>query len=292
MLKTFDFLKQNLKDVSINKENLVFENTKTLVAQKFIVNDVHVIKNEGKIIAVGFEINTENDNKKFHNNLKNGFPFFSFSYNKDGRFDFYNSDGVFISITEIEFINQLKVSYPALKTENDLIIEQLNEELEQKSSEIKMLRLTIEDLKESVNSYKLDNEHLNKELKGALLLIEEDVLKSFSKNRFKSKLKKAASTFFNLESKINTSEVYYGRDPSDKYNKTISVENSTVKRFITQYRGDWYLKVECFSYNTELGYELMENTLFAKFNSTENKFEKISFEQGKSILVWVVLSNL
>lgn len=292
MLKTFDFLKQNLRGISINKENLVFENTKTRLAQKFIVNDVYVIKNEGKIIAVGFEINTENDDKKFHDNLKNGFPFFSFSYVENGRFDFYNADGVFISNKEIEFTNQLKDSFPALKTENDLIIEQLNKVLEQKSSEIKKLILTVEDLNESVRSCKFNNEHLNTELKSALLLIEEDVLKSFSKIRFKSKLKKAASTFFNLESKINTSEVYYGRGTSDKYNKTISVENSILKRFITQYRGDWYLKVECYTYNSELGYELLDSTLFAKYNIIENQFEKIPFEQGKSILVWVGLNNL
>ncbi len=291
MLKTFDFLKQNLRGISINKENLVFENTKTRLAQKFIVNDVYVIKNEGTIIAVGFEINTENDNKKFHDNLINGFPFFSFSYAENGRFDFYNADGVFISNKEIEFINQLKDTYPALKTENDLIIEQLNNEHEQKSSEIKMLRLTIEELKESVSLYKIENEHLNKELKGSLLLIEEDVLKSFSKFRFKSKFKKAASTFFNLESKINTSEVYYGIGTSDRYNKIISVENSTIKRFITQYRGEWYLKVECYTYNSELGYELLESTLFARYNIIENQFEKIPFEQCKSILVWVGLNN-
>lgn len=292
MLKTFDFLKQNLRGISINKENLVFENTKTRLAQKFIVNDVYVIKNEGKIIAVGFEVNTENDNKEFHDNLKNGFPFFSFTYTENGRFDFYNADGVFISNMEIEFTNQLKDSFPALKTESDLLIEQLNKELEQKSSEIKMLRLTIEELRESVSSYKIDNEHLNKELKGALLLIEEDVLKSFSKIRFKSKFKKAASTFFNLESKINTSVVCYGRGTSDKYNKTISIENSSIKRFITQYRGDWYLKVECYTFNSELGYELLDSTLFAKYNIIENQFEKIHFDQGKSILVWVVLNNL
>lgn len=292
MLKKFDFLKQNLKDISINKENLVFENTKTLVSQKCIVNDVHVIKNEGKVIAVGFEINNENDNKKFHDNLKNGFPFFSFSYVENGRFDFYNADGIFISNMEIEFTNQLKDSFPALKTESDLIIEQLKKELEQKSSEIKMLRLTIEELNESVRSCKFNNEHLNTELKSALLTIEEDVIESFSKIRIKSKLKKAVSTFFNLESKINTSDVYYGRGTSDKYNKTDSIENSTIKRFITKYRCDWYLKVECYTYNSELGYELLDSTLFAKYNIIENQFEKIPFEQGKSIFVWVGLNNL
>jgi hypothetical protein len=286
MKEIIQLLINNLNGADSMPTDLEYQNTGFNIAQTCVIPDVELISQNNEIVAFCLKTNSEVEDQEFQKKIGEGIPYYSINLNSQNQLFFNDDNGDKIEGDVKEFTKRLKKSFPKLKLDSEILIESLEEEINSKKS-------TIIDLEKNLNERTSTIEYNYKELKqkdDSLSQLKnyilEQIIHNFNGSRFKNKIKKSAINFFNPKSERNTSEVYFGRNAEDKYNKTLFIKNSETKRYICNYKNEWYLKIDCYTYFSDDGFSMVTDTKFAKYNSLSNEFEAISEATKIDFQVW------
>lgn len=289
MKEIIQYLIINLNEADSMLSDLKYQNTQSLVAQSFIISNVNLISQNNEIVAFCLKTNSELEDQDFQNKLRDGIPYYNINLNSKNQLFFNDDKGNEIEPNVKEFTKRLKKSFPKLKLESDILIESLSEEVNFKTKKIDDLNDKLDKLTRTIE----ENDKELDEKKHSLSQIEDYVIEQITyqlnKSRFKNKIKKSGINYLSSNPLSYNSDVFYGRSENDKYSKTLFIENSKIKRFISINKNEWYLKIVCSTYYSDDGYERLSEVKFAKYNFLSNEFEPISEATKIDFKVWLEL---
>ena len=137
MKETIKYLKAELSAITVESQKINFAINKFLPFE-FTIYFRYVITNKmGEIVAVGSVFNDELKLKQFLVKVKAGFPHTIFYQTSNGQLWLLKQNGSEEKIDKQTLVLELKAQDPLLKTENEILIEDLRNRLDATEKELK-----------------------------------------------------------------------------------------------------------------------------------------------------------
>jgi hypothetical protein len=289
MKEIIQYLIINLNEADSMLGDLNYQNTKSLVAQSFIISNVELINQNNEIVAFFLKTNSEVEDQDFKNKLRVGIPYYNINLNSKNQLFFNDDKGNEIEGNIKEFTKRLKKSFPKLKIESDILIESLSEEVNLKTKKIDDLNHKLDNLTWIIekNGKELDEKKIS--ISQIEDYVKDQISYQLDKSRFKKKIIKSGINYLSSNPLSYNSDVFYGRSENDKYSKPLFIENSKIKRYICIDKNEWYLKIGFSTYYSDDRSERLSEVKFAKYNFLSNEFEAIPKSTKIDFKVWFEL---
>jgi hypothetical protein len=291
MKETIKYLKGELSEITIESQNINFA-TDLFIPMEFTIFFRYVIKNRlGKIVAVGTVIKDDRKLELLLAKVKRGFPHTIFYQTSNGQLWLLKQNGSEETIDKQTLVLELKGQDPLLKTEDEILIEDLRNRLETTEKELK--KLTIEK-NESIDNLEWQQNELNKESEKKDLIIQrfqalEKERISFELDKLESKTKfiQQAIDVFNPSPENQWVDTFYGKNASDKVQTSKWTNNSKIKRSVNFFGQSWFLKVDLYDWDSELRCYWLSESRYFEYSMKKNEFIRI--DDNKQIPYWLIL---
>ncbi len=291
MKDVIQYLKGELSEITIESQKITFASN-SLIPMEFTIYFRYVIKNKlGKIVAVGTVFKDDSKLEKFLIKLKAGFLFSTFYQTSDGQLWLKRPDSSEVKIDKQILAHELKINDPLLKTENEILIEDLRNKLE---TTVKELKKTIIEKQELIDSLEWKRNDCSKELEKKDLIIQkfqsiEKERISFVLDKLESKTKfiQQAIDIFNPSPENQWVDTFYGKNASDKVQTSKWTNNSKINRSVNFYKNTWFLKVDLFDWDGEYNCHRLSRSRYFEYSSKIKEF--IQIEENPQLPYWLKL---
>lgn len=291
MKEIIKYLKGELSEITIESQKITFA-INSIIPMHFTIYFRYVIKNKlGKIVAVGTVFKDDSKLEKFLVKVNAGFSHTIFYQTSDGQLWLKRPDSSEVKIDKQILAHELKINDPLLKTEKDLLIEDLRLKLETTEKELK--KNTIEK-QELINSLEWKRNDCSTELEKKDLIIQR--FQSLEKERISSELEKLESKTKFIQQAIdilNPSpenqwvDTFYGKNASDKVQTSKWTNNSKIKRSVNFLNQKWFLKVDLYDWDSECSCHRLSESKYFEYSEIKNEF--VLIQNNQQIPFWLEL---
>jgi hypothetical protein len=259
---------------------------------EFTIYFRYVIKNKlGKIVAVGTVFKDDSKLEKFLIKVKAGFPNTIFYQTSSGQLWLLKQNGSKEKIDKQTLVLELKGQDPLLKTDNEILLEDLINRLETTEKELK--KLTIEK-QELIDSLEWKRNDCSRELEERDLTIhrfqvleKERISSELDKLESKTKFIQQSIDIFNPSPENQWVDTFYGKNASDKVQTSKWTKNSKIKRSVNFLNQTWFLKVDLYDWDNEYSCDRLSKSRYFEYSNNKNEF--IQIEENQQIPYWVEL---
>jgi hypothetical protein len=291
MKEIIKYLKGGLSEISIESQKITFA-INLIIPMHFTIYFRYVIKNKlGKIVAVGTVFKDDSKLEKFLTKVKAGFPHTIFYQTSNGQLWLLKQNGSEEKIDKQTLVLELKGQDPLLKTENEILLEDLRNRLETTEKELK--KNTIEK-QELIDSLEWKRNDCSKELEKKDLIIQrfqslEKERISFELDKLESKTKfiQQAIDILNPSPENQWVDTFYGKNASDKVQTSKWTNNSKIKRYVNFLNQKWFLKVDLYDWDSEYSCDRLSKSRYFEYSNNKNEF--IQIEENQQIPYWLEL---
>jgi hypothetical protein len=283
------YLKRELSKVSIESQKITFV-TDSFLPFEFTIYFKYVIKNKmGEIVAVGTTFKDDSKLHKFLLKVKAGFAFNIFYQTNNDQLWLLKPKSSEEKIDKQKLAEALKNLDPSLKTENDILIEELRDKLQKMETQLKKVTDEKNELIDNLE-YKYKNLISDLEQKDKIIQTFQEVeIKRTSIELDKLENKKTfiqkAIDIYNPSSENQWVDTPYSKNALDKVQTSTWTNNSKIKRFVNFFNETWVLKVQTFDWDGERRCNVLSDSKYFEYSIKDNVF--IQTSENQHITFWL-----
>jgi hypothetical protein len=298
-----ELIASNLYGVTVNSESLKFASQTDIPTPDVEIAFDMVVRNaENKIVCVGDYLpNSDYDKKEeeIDNKLVYAREFPVFFVTEGGGYHFINPRygdllGLNTDLVPEEFFKSLKKIHPELLSDCERKISELEEQLSRQTSSLNQkekenVKLTKE-LARDKDYYYNRISSLEKELEKNKEVEQKRIEEEYKICHNKEDLIRASNNIELPGKKERTSETRYGYGASDVQITTGSIRNNSSQFFISEYMGQWYLKIDLYDFfekgPCDVPMDVFSNSIYYKFDTGLNEYiqiDSINLNEWKAI---------
>jgi hypothetical protein len=289
MKDAIQYLKRELSKVSIESQKITFV-TDSFLPFEFTIYFKYVIKNKmGEIVAVGTTFKDDSKLHKFLLKVKAGFAFNIFYQTNNDQLWLLKPKSSEEKIDKQKLAEALKNLDPSLKTENDILIEELRDKLQKMETQLKKVTDEKNELIDNLE-YKYKNLISDLEQKDKIIQTFQEVeIKRTSIELDKLENKKTfiqkAIDIYNPSSENQWVDTPYSKNALDKVQTSTWTNNSKIKRFVNFFNETWVLKVQTFDWDGERRCNVLSDSKYFEYSIKDNVF--IQTSENQHITFWL-----
>ncbi len=291
MKEVIKYLKGELSGITIKSQKINFV-TNTLMPIESSISFRYVIKNRlGQIVAAGSVFQDDLQLQQFLLKVNAGFSHNIFYQTSEGHLWLKKPNISEVKIDKQILAQELKIIDPLLKTENEILIDDLRAKILSVEKEFKIYTI---DKQELIDGLERKQNEYSKELEKKNLTIER--FQAFEKERIsfeldrlenKDKFIQQAFDIFNPSPENQWVEFFYGKNATDKVRTSKWVNNSKIKISVNFYYQKWFLKVDLFDWDGEQRCDVFSDSRYFEYSQIKKEF--LPIQNNQQIPFWLAI---
>ena len=283
MKEVIKYLKGELSGITIKPKKLNFVANSIMPVEWNILFKYVITNRLGQIVAVGSVFQDDLQLQHFLLKVNAGFPHSVFYQTGEGQLWLKRPNISEVKIDKKILSQELKIIDPSLKTENEILIDDLRAKIESAEKELEINAIEKQELIDSLD--RKQNE-CSKELDKKNLTIQK--FQAFEKERIsfeldridnKDKFIQQAFDIYNPSPENQWVDYFYGKNATDKVRKSNWINNSKIKRSVNFYYQKWFLKVDSFDWDEERRCDVFSESKYFEYSQIKNEFLQIQNNQ-------------